>query len=168
MPRSAPRVSLAALNTAERAPFLEAQAAEYADEKARAGVWTREESVGRSREEIRRLLATPSAAPHRFYQGLDAARRVVGWIWLGPMPGGVSDPAVFWLYQITVAPQLRGQGYGRALLRAAEAEVRALGGREVRLNVFAWNRVALSLYQSSGYETLAEDESGSELRKSLA
>ena len=162
------QVSLVALDAAEHASFLDAQAVEYAEQKARAGVWTRESSLERAREEIRSLLASSSGPPpHRFYRGLDDAGRLVGWVWTGPVPGAAADPAVVWLYQITVAPTLRGRGYGRALLAATEDEVRARGGRELRLNVFAWNGVALSLYRSSGYETVSEDGVGFELRKAF-
>ena len=168
MPRPLPRLTLAPLDATERKAFLESQAVEYADEKVRAGIWTRTGSIDRAREEIRTTIAAPWArGGHRFYKGLDESGRRVGWIWVGPVPGGASDAEVRWLYQITVEPTFRGQGYGRALLRATEDELRTVGVRELRLNVFAWNAVAISLYRSSGYDTAVEYDSGFEFLKRL-
>lgn len=45
----------------------------------------------------------------------------------------------------------RGGGYGRALLAAAEEELRHRGAPAVGLNVVGHNEVALRLYASSGY-----------------
>lgn len=49
------------------------------------------------------------------------------------------------------APQ-RGRGFGRALLREAEARARAAGARWLRLSVKAGNTGALALYASEGFE----------------
>lgn len=50
-----------------------------------------------------------------------------------------------------VEEALRGRGVGRALLRAAEAQARALGVRRMELKVLAENSAALAFYDALGY-----------------
>jgi ribosomal protein S18 acetylase RimI-like enzyme len=51
-----------------------------------------------------------------------------------------------------VAPEWRGQGVGRALMRRAQDWASAHGAIELRLNVWAFNENALRLYGELGYE----------------
>lgn len=157
-----------ALTPAERARFLEDEVHRYAESKSEAGYWTREEAPARSRREIEALVGdAPDARGHRFFKGIDVRGREVGWVWIGPIPGDEANVRSRWLFQILVREDLRGQGFGRGLLRATEDRIRADGYREFRLNVWAWNRVALALYTSSGYEVAARDDRSLEMRKSL-
>lgn len=54
-----------------------------------------------------------------------------------------------WIATIGVLPEYRGRGIGRALLEACEQR---LDLPRVRLNVRLSNRVAIQLYQTSGYD----------------
>ncbi|MFO7274178.1 MAG: GNAT family N-acetyltransferase [Bacillota bacterium] len=51
-----------------------------------------------------------------------------------------------------VHPRARGRGVGRQLMEAGEEYLRSCGCDSVMLMVTATNRVALSLYESMGYE----------------
>lgn len=146
------RVSIVSTSQAEYAEFVDGQIVEYADQETRAGHWRREEALERSREETMSLLpvAGPSAG-HRVFKGVDGSGRRVGWVWLGPPPKELGLHNALWLYQITVEASLRGQGYGRAMLQAAEDLVAAEGAAALYLNVFEWNRGAKALYDSAGY-----------------
>jgi len=156
------------MTDAERDAALEQEAAEYAEAKARAGIWTRDEALNRSREEIRSLVGTrPADRGHEFFIGVDEAGRRVGWLWLGPVPSSDASPDTRWLFQIVVDAPRRGQGFGRGLLRAAEEHLRAAGRSELALNVFRWNTVAVALYTSSGYEIAFQDDKALEMRKRL-
>ena len=77
---------------------------------------------------------------------------VVGLVWVGPAPAGRAG---WWIYDIEVVPDRRGQGYGRALLEAAERHAQHRGAESIGLDVFGGNDVALGLYESSGYEVAA-------------
>jgi ribosomal protein S18 acetylase RimI-like enzyme len=46
----------------------------------------------------------------------------------------------------------RGQGVGKSLMRHAETWAQSKGAVELRLNVWAFNGVAMQLYQELGYE----------------
>jgi GNAT superfamily N-acetyltransferase len=55
-----------------------------------------------------------------------------------------------------VAPQARGRGLGRTVLRALERAARELGCHTVRLDTAATLTEAMSLYGSAGYVTIAD------------
>lgn len=122
---------------------------EYAAEHVRAGDWSAADSEQRAEKETDDLLP----------DGVDTAGMVllvgettdgaVGFVWVGPEPGPRLG---WWIYDIEVVPEHRRRGFGRALLEAAESEVKRRGGDSVGLNVFGGNAIARSLYESSGYD----------------
>ncbi|WP_171170221.1 GNAT family N-acetyltransferase [Streptomyces sp. I05A-00742] len=75
------------------------------------------------------------------HEGVD-----VGTLWLAAR-GGIG-----FVYDVKVAPELRGRGHGRTLMLVAEREALAMGHDRIGLNVFAGNTPALRLYESLGYE----------------
>ena len=152
----------------QREDALEEEAVEYADAKVRAGIWSREEALDRSHAEIRGLVgARPEERGHEFFVGVDASGDRVGWIWLGPVPTADASPSTRWLYQMVVDASLRGRGFGRGLLRAAEGHLLVQGRMEIALNVFRWNSAAVALYASSGYDVAFQDDRALEMRKRL-
>lgn len=64
--------------------------------------------------------------------------------------GGVAE-----LNRIVVAPDARGGGLARDLLRAGIAAARAVAGEELLLEVRHDNAAALALYGSFGFEEIA-------------
>lgn len=56
-----------------------------------------------------------------------------------------------WLYYLAVAPDRRGRGLGRALVRAAEQWLGARGAPKVQLMVRAGNEAVLEFYAGLGY-----------------
>ncbi len=72
----------------------------------------------------------------------------VGAVWL-------ADRAGEWfIYDIEIDENLRGQGLGRATMRNIEEFVRTQEGISVSLSVFGFNKIAQNLYLSEGYETI--------------
>jgi GNAT superfamily N-acetyltransferase len=161
-------VTLVPLSPPELRDFMERQIAEYAEEEVRAGHWSREEAMELSRGVTSKFFTEDSAAQgHRFFKGVDEAGREVGWIWVGPPPTELGLERARWLYQITVAESSRGRGYGRGMLQAMEDLLAGEGVRELYLNVFRWNRVARSLYDSAGYEVVQDWQTETRMRKRL-
>ncbi len=78
---------------------------------------------------------------------------VVGALWLGSTHQQRQDSA--FVYFIVVNDEVRGRGYGRAAMLAAEEWAKGRGARYLGLNVFGHNLVARNLYESLGYETMA-------------
>jgi ribosomal protein S18 acetylase RimI-like enzyme len=66
-----------------------------------------------------------------------------------------GDGVTWFIYDIEIAKDMRGRGFGRAAMQAAEEWTRERGGTRVALNVFGPNLTARSLYDSLGYEVLA-------------
>ena len=68
---------------------------------------------------------------------------------LGDIWGGWLDLTFLW-----VAEPLRGRGYGRQLLEAAEEEARTQGCRGVHLSTYSFQ--ARPFYEKLGYEIIGE------------
>lgn len=60
------------------------------------------------------------------------------------------------LYRLAVAPRRRGEGIGRALIRAAEDRFRVLGGIRVDAMVLDDNEEAHRLWRAAGYRRQEE------------
>lgn len=77
---------------------------------------------------------------------------VLGGLWVTlrqrTLPGGRP---LAWVMAVDVPEEHRGQGHGRLLMRLAEHECLAAGVRDLGLNVFTGNQVAIGLYTSFGY-----------------
>lgn len=86
-------------------------------------------------------LATPGVA----FSVLEAAGTPVGHVWVGLAGEGA------YVYDVAVAEEHRGRGYGRDLMLLAEGTALAAGHRTLALHVFTANTPALRLYESLGY-----------------
>lgn len=166
---SRPFVRLEPISAAEYEAFIEAQTQEYADQKIRAGHWRPEEAIQLSRHTVEGFLPRSGPTPgHRVWKAVNDAEKCVAWVWVGPPPvKALNVPTKRWLYQITVEPEARGAGYGRATLAATEAVLAAEGVKELSLNVFRWNTIARALYDSAGYEVVHDGETDTGMRKTL-
>ncbi|MEE4236111.1 MAG: GNAT family N-acetyltransferase [Anderseniella sp.] len=94
-----------------------------------------------------------------------ALRSVPGaWVllaWVGEQPVGIAvcfvgfstfrARGLFNVHDLAVLPRWRGQGVGRRLLRAVEAEARARGYCKITLEVRADNGAAMALYRRLGF-----------------
>jgi ATP-dependent Clp protease ATP-binding subunit ClpC len=135
---------------------------EYAKDLERSGRASAEVAKARAEQAFGSLLP----------DGIDTANKVflvgedgetgehVGLLWFGP---STDDQAVAWLYDINVDEEVRGRGYGRALMLRFEEEAGARGYARAGLNVFGDNAVARRLYESLGYR-----ESSRQLHKDLS
>jgi len=130
-------------------------ACEYAAENVKAGTWGPDDAPARADEQLARLLPDGRhTADTLLLIAEDPAGEQVGVLWISLRhPGGVADTG--WIFDIQVVPDRRGQGLGRALLVAAEEEVRRHGIGRLGLNVLGANEVARALYDSTGYQVVA-------------
>lgn len=74
---------------------------------------------------------------------------------------GLGSPAVH-LIRVGLAPEWRGHGLARPLIRAAEALARDQGAERLTLNVYGDNEPARRAYESAGFfvHEFAADEGG--------
>jgi ribosomal protein S18 acetylase RimI-like enzyme len=133
----------------EFAEWQDAAVEEYARDVAAARGIPLEDARRIAGESHRRFLpeGIVTAGVH-LVVGEDSDGARAGILWLGPNPDGVG-PA--WIYDIEVLEARRGEGWGRALMAAAERLAREDGHTEIGLNVFGSNAVARGLYESLGY-----------------
>jgi ribosomal protein S18 acetylase RimI-like enzyme len=72
----------------------------------------------------------------------------VGVVWLK------QDASDWYIFDIDIEESRRGSGLGRKTMLAIEAHVKNLGGSSIGLSVFAFNEIAIKLYESEGYQTI--------------
>jgi ribosomal protein S18 acetylase RimI-like enzyme len=135
----------------EYAHWQQDLAEDYAAEKVAVGAWPADGAVERALESNSAMLPEGLETPRMLLlQAVDRDGATVGRAWVAlDHPQGGPDCA--FLYDIEISADRRGQGFGRALLNAVEQEVRKAGIGSLELNVFGTNRVAVTLYSSSGY-----------------
>jgi GNAT superfamily N-acetyltransferase len=140
----------------EFAAFRKRLVGEYASEHVRAGTWSPEEAEARSAGQIDQLLSQGADTPGMLVLTAETkSGESIGQLGVGlSNPGGSGGGA--WIYDIEVVPAERGKGYGRALLAMAEEQTIRNGATAIGLNVFGPNKVARSLYETSGYEIVAQ------------
>jgi ribosomal protein S18 acetylase RimI-like enzyme len=56
-----------------------------------------------------------------------------------------------WVYHVAVAAHVRRKGYGRAMMAAAEARLRALGCAKLNLQINRSNAEVVAFYEALGY-----------------
>lgn len=131
--------------------WLERSRDEYAADLVAAGE-TPESALRHAAEALAR--AFPGHAPadgQAVFYLTDGSGKAVGYLWLGHDSAG--DPTSWWVWDVVVDPEHRGQGYGRAAMQLAETYAQARGARTLGLSVFGFNATARALYESLGYET---------------
>jgi ribosomal protein S18 acetylase RimI-like enzyme len=132
--------------------YLSTAVDEYVRTTARAVSRPVEDVEERARKDFEELLprGLESANQHLFTARLATAGAPVGMVWIGmtERPSGWSA----YIYDISVRADSRGQGIGRKLLEAVEAKSLELGASRIGLNVWGYNTVARSLYESSGFQ----------------
>ena len=151
-----PEVRLRAMTDDEFAAFSVRAIAGYAEASVSAGRWPAEGAQTRAATQFAELLGDGLATDGMILlTAEDELGSVVGTLWLGMgHPGDL--PGVGFLWDITVDPAHRGQGYGRSLLVAAEDLMRSRGVRQLALNVFGDNETARRLYATNGYQTVSQ------------
>jgi ribosomal protein S18 acetylase RimI-like enzyme len=142
-------LQLRPMTQAEFDEWLPVSQRTYAEEEIRAG----RTSPEAARERVERLFADLlpdglATEGHLLCQGI-VDGEVVGFIWIG-LPDEQRPQA--WIYDIEVDAAHRRRGHGRALMLAAEAELRARGVTRLGLNVFGPNTGARRLYETLGFE----------------
>lgn len=95
-------------------------------------------------------MAAELASPHNVYLVDEIGDGVIGYGGVRALRGGVDAD----IQTIAYVAAQRGQGRGRALLRALLAAASERGAREVFLEVRADNPAAHGLYASEGFEEI--------------
>jgi len=150
MPDSNGRVRMRPMLEPELGPYLDASLEEYATFVARNHAISLEAARARAEASTAEMLPEGLASPgHRFWVAELETGEHVGELWLGFRR--IDDVDVVWVYDVRVDEHLRGRGFGRQIMEAAEDLAREMGGERLGLNVFGDNPTARGLYESIGY-----------------
>lgn len=140
------------MTAAEQHAYAAKVAEAYIDQRVEFGGEPEQVATAHAAEAMGRLWpeGRPAAGNHVFAAEVEG--EVVGWLWLAEQSQGGPE-GQGWIYDVQIDPEHRGQGYGRALVSAAEDKAREFGCSTLGLNVFGRNDTAISLYQSMGFQT---------------
>jgi ribosomal protein S18 acetylase RimI-like enzyme len=156
---AAPAVTLRPMNEAEFAAWREVAIRHHAEQVARATGKDLDAALDESRSSLAAVLPNGLGTEHmHVFVVLNDAEREVGWLWLGPAP---QDAAAGFVYDIIIEARLRGRGYGRATMAAAERFFREQDKSRVSLDVAGGNDIARALYESLGYRPISTSMSKS-------
>jgi ribosomal protein S18 acetylase RimI-like enzyme len=95
---------------------------------------------------LKETMPDGKPTPNQFFFDVMQDLIHVGSVWLS------TEKGEWYIYDIEVKPEFRGQGLGRKTMQAIETYVRSSGGSKIGLAVFGFNDVARKLYLSEGYE----------------
>lgn len=144
-------VHLVPMQESELQAYLDQSIPNYAADNVKAGYWSQEEAMQKSRDTFERLLPDGVDTKNQYLYKIEDAEagHAVGIIWLNaridmPQPSG-------FIYDIEVREEFRGKGFGKEAMLAIEEKARELGLSSISLHVFAHNAVAKSLYEKIGY-----------------
>lgn len=64
--------------------------------------------------------------------------------------------SAFVIHRLCVSPAFQGQGIASQAVGEIEKQIKALGGKSIRLDAFSQNPAALHLYQKKGFNMIGE------------
>jgi len=143
-------ISLRAMTEEEFQAFLARSVPEFASEKVRAGNWTPEEALDKSRKAHATLLPEGLASPTQHLYTIEFGGRPVGRLWLSVDPQTAGGAG--FIYDLFVLESFRRQGIAAEAMRLLEVEALGLGVSSLALHVFGYNLAARALYQKLGYD----------------
>jgi ribosomal protein S18 acetylase RimI-like enzyme len=150
---AAPMVELVPMTAEEFQAFLEQTTVSYAADHVRAGNWSADESLGKSRAELKGLLPNGLETADHFLRLIAAGpkRTRVGTLWYAVRrQAGRTDLFVYW---IGIDEPFRRHGYAAEAFRELDHEAVNVGAGQVLLHVFGDNVSAIALYEKLGFAT---------------
>jgi ribosomal protein S18 acetylase RimI-like enzyme len=153
-------VRLEPMTEKQYALYLPMAEQDYARNLARSGSLPEAEAVEKAAKDFARLYSGGLGQPGQLMFTAYDGDTEVGM--LGLRLEEKADGLRAYGADFRVPPELRRQGYGRAIMEAADRILRDRGVVSVGLNVFGFNRGAQRLYEQMGFEAV-----GIQMRKRL-
>lgn len=122
----------------------------YAKDLSKAGT-SLEDAKKTVYEQFSRLVANGIGTTDQIFLDVfeTTTNESIGYLWLGYK--GLAGRRVASINDIKINPSQRGKGFGKALMRVVELEVKKAGATRIRLHVFNHNEVAKKLYLEMGF-----------------
>jgi ribosomal protein S18 acetylase RimI-like enzyme len=138
--------TLRAMNDAEFKQYIDEAIINYAKERVKAGNWSEEEAILKSREEYNELLPRGVKTQDNYLFCVVDKNEVVGMIWLNK-----EDDEVGFICEIKILKKYQGMGYGKYAMKEIEVVAKNLGLKKIELHVFGHNKAAINLYEDLEY-----------------
>lgn len=81
---------------------------------------------------------------------------LVGWVLVDKSTDWFTQKEIGWISDVYVKKEYRSQGYAKRLLQRSLKDFKELGYTDVRLNVFSFNKNAISLYEKLGFHDVCK------------
>ncbi len=115
-------------------------------------LFPKQEDFGHLNQTVEKYFS--STTPLWFVQAIkEEAITPVGCLWLGNTIDQIKGDRHSHIFLLYVSPQYRHQGIGSSLMNYAHSWATSRGDRQISLQVFPGNQVALNFYQHLGYQT---------------
>lgn len=123
---------------------------DYAERNVRAGTWPSAGSLKRAREDFDRLLPQGHLSTDNYlYTARDPDTETnVGNLWYAMR--GAGDERNAFILNMEVSNQLRGKGYGRAMLEACARSAVSRGAKSLGIQVLGPDESSRRLFRSVG------------------
>ena len=118
-------IALRAMTEEEFRVFLAQSVPEYAAEKVKAGNWTPEEALDRSRDDHAKLLPEGLTSPNQYLYTIELEGSPVGRLWLSVDPQTAGGGG--FIYDLLVAEPFRRQGIAAEAMHLLERDALRLG-----------------------------------------
>ena len=112
------------MSQSEFESFLERLIPDYAADNVRAGYWSEDEAMEKSRQQIESLLSQGLQTRDHYLYTLYDGNVPVGMIWIRaelerPVKGG-------FIFDVEIKEEFRGKGYGKQIMLLIEEKAREL------------------------------------------
>lgn len=145
-------VQLRTITPANKDAYLARTWIEYGKDIVKAGM-TEEQARKNIEQTKAQVFDNGVLKPNQHILDVLLEGRTIGVLWL--VNRREVEEGDWYIYDIEILEEFRGQGLGRATMLAAEKYVKANAGHTIGLNVFGFNSVARKLYETLDYETSA-------------
>lgn len=148
-----PHLRLRDMTAEEYVAFRPRHQSESAASLARSGTLPPAEAARTAADDLGSLLPRGRLSPGNVLWTAYHDEQAIGiaWLHLQRRSDGIHATA----HRLQVREDLRGQGYGRALVAEVERQCRARDVRSVGLTVFGFETAARRLYERAGFEVTA-------------
>ena len=149
-PKDATPLKLRPMDPSRYPAFERYSIGEYAQSNIDSGRWPATDALQKSKQAYRELLPEGLDTKDHTILELIADELAVGVLWIHADRKSAIPSA--YIYDIEIEAQYRGKGYGKQAMLALERWCLQQGLKRIGLNVFAFNKAAIGLYESLGFQ----------------
>jgi ribosomal protein S18 acetylase RimI-like enzyme len=150
-------IEIRSMTEAKFEEFKKHSQSSFAGDFAKAQGASVDEALKNASEQFDRLVSSGLQTEGQLFFDVveQSSGKSVGYLWLGTRQS--LGRKIISINDIFINPEMRGRGYGKLLMNLVDTEAKKAKAVQIRLHVFASNKVARGLYETSGYESSSLD-----------